>query len=119
MRKYITGIFILLLLILLPSKADAQTTTITGIVTDSITEAPLSYISVFLGGTTSGVMTDENGRYTIRTSRTDFSEVGATSLGYREKRIPIKPGGTHVVNIALRPSDYILKDVNISPKKEK
>ena len=80
MRKYITGIFILLLLILLPSKADAQTTTITGIVTDSITEAPLSYISVFLGGTTSGVMTDENGRYTIRTSRTDFSEVGALSL---------------------------------------
>ena len=36
-------------------------------------------------------MTDENGRYTIRTSRTDFSEVGATSLGYREKRIPVKP----------------------------
>ena len=110
----------MLTLLLFPVyRADAQTTTITGIVTDSITEAPLSYISVFLGGTTSGVMTDENGRYTIRTSRTDFSEVGATSLGYREKRIPIKPGGTHVVNIALRPSDYILKDVNISPKKEK
>ncbi len=119
MSKHIAGIFILLLLILLPSKAGAQTTTITGVVTDSITEAPLSFISVFLGGTTSGVMTDENGRYTIRTSRTDFSEVGATSLGYREKRIPVKPGGTHVVNFALRPSDYILKDVNIKPKKEK
>ncbi len=119
MRKYITGIFILLLLILLPSKAGAQTTTITGVVTDSITEAPLSFISVFLGGTTTGVMTDENGRYTIRTSRTDFSEVGATSLGYREKRIPVKPGGTHVVNFALRPSDYILKDVDVKPKKEK
>lgn len=119
MSKHIAGIFILLLLILLPSKAGAQTTTITGVVTDSITEAPLSFISVFLGGTTSGVMTDENGRYTIRTSRTDFSEVGATSLGYREKRIPVKPGGTHVVNFSLRPSDYILKDVNIKPKKEK
>ncbi len=119
MRKYITGIFILLLLILLPSKVGAQTTTITGVVTDSITEAPLSFISVFLGGTTTGVMTDENGRYTIRTSRTDFSEVGATSLGYREKRIPVKPGGTHVVNFALRPSDYILKDVDVKPKKEK
>lgn len=119
MRKYITGIFILLLLILLPSKAGAQTTTITGVVTDSITEAPLSFISVFLGGTTTGVMTDENGRYTIRTSRTDFSEVGATSLGYREKRIPVKPGGTHVVNFALRPSDYILKDVDVKPRKEK
>lgn len=119
MRKYITGIFILLLIILLPSKAGAQTTTITGVVTDSITEAPLSFISVFLGGTTTGVMTDENGRYTIRTSRTDFSEVGATSLGYREKRIPVKPGGTHVVNFALRPSDYILKDVDVKPRKEK
>lgn len=119
MRKYITGIFILLLLILLPSKAGAQTTTITGVVTDSITEAPLSFISVFLGGTTTGVMTDENGRYTIRTSRTDFSEVGATSLGYREKRLPVKPGGTHVVNFALRPSDYILKDVDVKPRKEK
>lgn len=76
MSKHIAGIFILLLLILLPSKAGAQTTTITGVVTDSITEAPLSFISVFLGGTTSGVMTDENGRYTIRTSRTDFPRWG-------------------------------------------
>ena len=119
MSKYTTIFFILLSFFCLTSKVGAQTTTITGVVTDSITEAPLSFISVFLGGTTTGVMTDDNGRYTIRTSNTNFSEIGASSLGYREKRIPIKPGGTHVINIALRPSDYILKDVNIRPKKEK
>ena len=119
MSKYTTIFFILLSFFCQTSKVGAQTTTITGVVTDSITEAPLSFISVFLGGTTTGVMTDDNGRYTIRTSNTNFSEIGASSLGYREKRIPIKPGGTHVINIALRPSDYILKDVNIRPKKEK
>jgi len=119
MSKYTTIFFILLSFFCQTSKVGAQTTTITGVVTDSITEAPLSFISVFLGGTTTGVMTDDNGRYTIRTSNTNFSEIGASSHGYREKRIPINPGGTHVINIALRPSDYILKDVNIRPKKEK
>ncbi|MCD8287236.1 MAG: DUF5686 and carboxypeptidase regulatory-like domain-containing protein, partial [Porphyromonadaceae bacterium] len=97
----------------------AQTTTITGIVTDSITEEPLSSISVFLKGTTTAVMTDNNGRYTIRTSRTDVTEVGFTSLGYREKTIPVKMGGIRVVNASLCPSDFILQEVDVRPKKER
>ncbi|MCD7710001.1 MAG: DUF5686 and carboxypeptidase regulatory-like domain-containing protein [Porphyromonadaceae bacterium] len=97
----------------------AQTTTITGIVTDSITEEPLSSISVFLKGTTIAVMTDSNGRYTIRTSRTDVTEVGFTSLGYREKTIPVKMGGIRVVNASLCPSDFILQEIDVRPKKER
>ncbi len=118
--KYIARILFLILCLSSVNSVSAQTpTVITGVVTDSISQEPLSYISVFISGTTIAVMTDEDGRYKLRTTKSDFTSVGATSVGYKEKRIPIKPGGTHVVNIALCPSDYILKDVVVKPKKEK
>lgn len=122
MSKYILRLFVLIFVLGGATQSFAQThttTTITGVVTDSITQEPLAFISVFLGGSTVGVMTDENGRYTIRTSKTDFTEIGATSVGYKEKRIPVKPGGIRVVNIPMRPSDYVLKDIEVKPKKER
>ena len=119
MNKYITRFFILLLFLCGATKGFAQTTTITGVVTDSVTHEPLGFISVFIGGTNIGVMTDADGRYTLRTSKKDFTEVGATSVGYRDKRIKVKPGGTHVVNIQLAPADYILSAVEVKPKRER
>ena len=49
MSKYTNDFFLFYSLFLSDFQSRAQTTTITGVVTDSITEAPLSFISVFLG----------------------------------------------------------------------
>ena len=63
------ALYIVIVCLLLPVKVYAQqTTVVTGIVTDSLTHEPLSYVSVFLKGTQVGGMTDENGKYSLRTT---------------------------------------------------
>ena len=52
------ALYIVIVCLLLPVKVYAQqTTVVTGIVTDSLTHEPLSYVSVFLKGTQVGGMT--------------------------------------------------------------
>ena len=63
MAKKISVVLTLLVLcIVLPISVMAQKTTVVkGIVRDSITHEPISYVSVFFVGSDKGVMTDDEG----------------------------------------------------------
>ena len=84
---------------------------ITGIVTDSVTNEPLPYVSVFLKGPQVGVTTDDEGRFSIKTSSA-FSKIIFTSLGYRGKEISVKRGGTRTLEVKLVPSTYTVIEVD-------
>lgn len=115
-RIYIISLFCICFLF--PYKAVAQSTVITGIVTDSVTNEPLPYVSVFLKGPQVGVTTDDEGRFSIKTSSA-FSKIIFTSLGYRGKEISVKRGGTRTLEVKLVPSTYDVKEVIVRPKRER
>ena len=85
----------------------SQVLTITGKVSDTHTEEPLPYSSVYIKGTTIGTTTDDNGNYTLQLSiKADtlvFSSVGYTTL---KKVIPA--GSQLIMNASLDRTNYSL-----------
>ena len=118
-KRILTILFILLVSTILPARIAAQqATVVTGIVTDSLTKEPLSFVSVYLKGTQSGTNTDLDGKFTLR-STSKASYVVFSTLGYIEQTVKIIPGQTNTLNIAMSPAVYEQKEVVVRPGKEK
>ncbi len=112
-------IVLLFLLFLFPLTICAQPlTTIKGSVTDSVTNEPLAYASIFLVGSDRGVKTDLDGNFTIAV-RVDFSHVRVSTLGYKTLDIPIKLGSVNRLDVKMEPSYITLNEVVVKPKKER
>ena len=82
--------FLLSLLIFgtLPTLAQNNTQTISGIVTDKASERPLAHVAVQLTGTGMGATTDSTGRYVIRGVPPGRHRISFTFLGYKTVAIP-------------------------------
>lgn len=91
---------------------------IRGIVTDSLTNEPLSYISVFYEGKGVGSITDVDGKFKIET-RSGWNKLTFSAVGYATKVVPIVFGVTKQLEIKLASNDVRLDEVVIKPKKEK
>lgn len=126
MRKFnqnIGKILSVLVLILLPVIVSAQTrhyptTVIEGIVTDSISGEPLSYVSVFLKGSGQGTTTDDNGRFHVSTND-NFTSLQISTMGYTPREVFVNKGKTNRLKIAMSPTATMLEEVIVKPKKEK
>lgn len=95
----------------------AQTRLIEGMIRDSITNEPLSYVSVYLKGTTHGAMTDESGKFRLEASPRQTLMVSC--IGYHEYAVSVASLKRNPVIVSLVPSQYQLAEVTIKPKKEK
>ncbi len=109
-----------LLWIVLPMTVVAQqkATVVEGVVRDSITHKPIPYASVFLEGSDRGTTTRENGTFEV-TVQGDFRDVKISVIGYREKVFYVRKGRENRITIDLVPSDYLLNEIVVRPKKEK
>lgn len=118
-KRFIIGIALLASMFLLPFTISAQQKiTVEGVVKDSLTNEPLPYVSVYMKGTTTGAMTDDNGHFYIDytgPSRT----VAASSLGYEERSFPVEPGHLNKLTILLPPATYALSEVIVRPENAK
>ncbi|MCK9180735.1 MAG: carboxypeptidase-like regulatory domain-containing protein, partial [Bacteroides sp.] len=112
-NKYIKQLLLFFLLLIAPS-AFSQ---IKGVVTDSITNEPLMYISVFYEGKGVGGITNINGEYEIVT-RKGWNEITFSAIGYISKVIKITPG-QKTLNVQLAPDDIMLTEVVVKPKRER
>lgn len=83
--------------------------TISGIVSDSVSGAPLSGVSVLVQGTSSGTSTDLNGAYTISVTEDEVRLV-VSFLGYSTKTVTAQSGSTGV-NILLSPGTESLDEI--------
>ena len=99
--------------ILISFSASGRNVTVRGVVRDSLTREPIPYASVLLKGTDRGVLTDDNGRYTIVTTL-PFDSVMASSLGYTTR----KRGDNVQVDIDLVSTGVLLGEVIAKPKRE-
>jgi len=104
--------------ILISFSASGRNVTVRGVVRDSLTREPIPYASVLLKGTDRGVLTDDNGRYTIVTTL-PFDSVMASSLGYTTKAVGARNRGDNVqVDIDLVSTGVLLGEVIAKPRRE-
>ena len=92
-------------LLLTSASAFAQTKTVTGTVTDAANE-PLIGASVLVQGTSTGTITDMDGKYSISVTPDDvlaFSYVGMTSQS-------VKVGAQTVINVTLKEDSQVLAE---------
>lgn len=113
--KYIKS-FLLFLLLGCCISVSAQN--IQGVVTDSLTNEPIPYLSVFYEGKGVGSITDNDGNYKVET-RKGWNKLTFSVVGYVTKVVNIIPGVTKNLNVRMRPDDIMLDEVVVKPKREK
>ena len=113
--KYIKS-FLLFLLLGCCISVSAQN--IQGVVTDSLTNDPIPYLSVFYEGKGVGNITDNDGHYKVET-RKGWNKLTFSAVGYVTKVVNIIPGVTKNLNVRMRPDDIMLDEVVVKPKREK
>ena len=113
--KYIKS-FLLFLLLGCCISVSAQN--IQGVVTDSLTNEPIPYLSVFYEGKGVGSITDNDGNYKVET-RKGWNKLTFSAVGYVTKVVNIIPGVTKNLTGRMRPDDIMLDEVVVKPKREK
>ncbi|KQR71014.1 SusC/RagA family TonB-linked outer membrane protein [Pedobacter sp. Leaf176] len=102
---------ILLLSLLAITKLSGQTRTITGLVTDRADGGPIPGVSVRVAGTTTGVATGSDGRYSL-TITAGQATLQFSSVGYAVLSIPV--GNSNIVNAALVANNRELNEVVVT-----
>jgi TonB-linked SusC/RagA family outer membrane protein len=118
MKKYIrnarptvfllTVCFLLFASVLSEMKGQAGGTTITGTVTDALTNDFLIGVNVYEKGTTTGTITDINGKYTLAVSNRNATIV-FSYIGYTTQEVRLE--GNSVVNLRLNEDTQNLDEV--------
>ena len=102
--------FVMLFLQISPLLAETKQTpsekTISGVVLD-VNSDPLTGVTVAVKGTTTGSMTDVNGKFTIKAKATDI--IVFTYLGFQSQEIPV--GENTAINLVMREATLQLDDV--------
>jgi len=106
--KKIFNAILLAFAVVLPSMS--QTLQVSGVVTDSKTKETLPGVNVFIEGTTTGTITDINGKYNITVDDENavlvFSFVGMQT-------VKEKVSGRTVINVAMSPATESLNEVMV------
>ena len=103
--SWLKSLFLLVCLVLSGTTVFAQEKTVTGVLTDSFNE-PLIGASIVVQGTTNGVITDLDGKYSIKVTpgaTLQFSYVGM------EKQ-SIKVGNQSIINVQLKDDSQMLAE---------
>ncbi|OON67114.1 SusC/RagA family TonB-linked outer membrane protein [Hymenobacter sp. CRA2] len=103
---------LLLLMLTLVQQGVAQSRTITGRVTDRQTGEGLPGVTVLLKGTSNGVSTDTDGRYTLTMANGGGGTLAFSSIGYLSQEQPI--GASDQLNVALATDAQQLKEVVVT-----
>ena len=95
----------------------AQTTVVTGTVTDASTKELLPFVTVSFPGSSVGMPTNINGKFSISSDK-PYSTLKASFTGYKDVLLKIVPNKAQVVNISLTPSNQELNEVDIKAGKK-
>lgn len=99
---------LLILLVVFSYAASAQDITISGVVRSS--EGPLPGASISQKGTSTGTITDADGRFSIRLSPASHPVIVISFIGYRQQEIAVAPGQTSL-DVLLTPDVNTLDEV--------
>jgi len=85
---------------------------ITGVVKDSLTKKPISYVNIWVENENIGVSSEENGTFTINATKT--KNLIFSALGYEKKTVK----ATDASSVYLKSKDFQLDEVVISNRFE-
>ena len=88
-----------------------------GIVRDSLTNEPLPMVSVSIGGSTVGTLTDSKGIFEMTLPAKSAVNLVITTQGYARKVVPVRKNRVNVYEVRLRPEAQTLGEVVIKKKK--
>lgn len=94
----------------------AQTTVVKGVVTDAHSKQPLPFVSVAFNGSTTGTLTDANGKYTLRTNK-PYTQLKISLIGYKIVIRNVVAGQEQVINFKLQEEGKTLNEVTINSAK--
>lgn len=95
------------LLLVAGNVLSAQTLQVTGTVTDAADGVPVAGASVRVLGTTTGVVTDANGKYAISAARGAVLEIAFIGM----ETVQVTVGANAVINVQMKQSATQLEDV--------
>ncbi len=110
-------LFLFLFFTMVVSRNFAQTTTVSGKVTDAVTKETLPFVTVKVAGQPGqkAVPTDEDGNYSITFSG-NYSRLEFRYVGYLTREITIDAGKVQKVNVELDVDASLLDEVVIKAK---
>ena len=108
-------LLLILLTLAVAFTAAAQSTRIRGRVTDARTGEPLPFVGVYFDGTTIGISTDLDGRYSLETRSRDAKVLTASLIGYENQSVSISPGTFSEVNFKLKEDIHQINAALVKP----
>ena len=95
----------------------AQAFTVKGVVIDHSTKEPLIGATVQVGGTTTGVITDIDGRFEIRDIKGKSCTLVVQYVSYKTQKLIVQKGQKEELVIALSPDNQQLDEVTVVARK--
>ena len=111
--KKIWLIFLALLATL--TLAAQNSTRVRGVVTDAETGEPLPFVGVYFDGTSIGISTDLQGRYSLETKSPDAKKLTAQHIGYTSVTVSVSQGSFSEINFSLQPDPKQLSAARVRP----
>jgi hypothetical protein len=117
-KNFYRGTLIVLFLLSTTMLSFAQNTVVKGTVTDAKTKETLPYVTVVFAGSTQGISTDNNGKFSISTSNATYTQVKISFVGYKTVIRTIEPGKEQTINVALGIDQRLLNEVVVKGGKK-
>ena len=114
MKKLYITFTLFVLFLSIPLCGQAQ---IKGVVTDSLSNEPLMYVTVQYEGKGVGDISDEKGEYRVQ-KHPEWNELTFSSIGYVTKKVRIT-SDTKILNVKMVSDDVMLSEIVIKPKRER
>ncbi|MBL0052697.1 MAG: carboxypeptidase-like regulatory domain-containing protein [Bacteroidetes bacterium] len=105
--------FVFAFSILLSQIVFAQSTIISGKVTDELTGEPMPFVAVVFKGSGVGVNTDFDGKYAIKTA-TPSDSILFNIVGYKRVAMRVKKGQTQVINVTMSVNKFELTEIVVN-----
>src|SRR6478736_9153234 len=87
-----------------------------GVVKDSKTKIPLPYVHVGIFNKNLGVLSNDNGSFTIDISKANRNDIlQASMIGYETSKLTLTNIKSDKIEILLEPKTYRLKEIIIRP----
>lgn len=96
----------------------SQTTSVQGIVRDSITGEPLEFATVRFDGTSVGDLSNEKGRFSL-SNTTGSNTLVVSMMGYESRKITLTSQKSTRLEVKLKAEGVQLNEIVIRPGKEK
>ncbi|WP_316780533.1 DUF5686 and carboxypeptidase-like regulatory domain-containing protein [Pedobacter antarcticus] len=106
-----------LLLIFTVSSVVAQSTVVTGVITDAADKRPVPSVTVIFKGTKIATKTDAQGKYRL-SAQIASTHIEINYVGYKTQSVPVKAGQEQQINIVLQEDSQALNEVTVNSAKK-